>query len=153
MWLDHAHFGKVPPTRQHVDGNAAAFDAIDANTIYVLGATGDGALWLEHGPFGVVPPPRQLVDLNVAAFDAVGANDVYVLGSNGALWLEHGPFGSVPPARQLVDEVEMPKLDLTLQRNQLGYDVSYQGTGFPSGRNLQLRVTGWSDDRRLWELA
>jgi hypothetical protein len=99
--LEHGPFNSVPPQRQQVDGNVAAFDAIDSNTIYVLGQ--DGKLWLEHGPFGSVPPPRQQVDGNVAAFAAIDANTIYVLGSNGALWLEHGPFGSVPPPREQVD--------------------------------------------------
>lgn len=89
------------PPRQQVDGNVAAFDALDTNTIYVLGQ--DRTLWLEHGPFNSVPPLRQQVDGNVAAFDALDANTIYVLGRDGTLWLEHGPFGSVPPPRQQVD--------------------------------------------------
>jgi hypothetical protein len=101
LWLEHAPFGNLPPTRQQIDGNVEAFDAVDANTIYVLGS--NGALWLEHGPFGAVPPPRQQVDGNVAAFDAIDANTIYVLGQDGKLWLEHGPFNSVPPPRQQVD--------------------------------------------------
>jgi hypothetical protein len=101
LWLEHAPFGNLPPTRQQIDGNVEAFDAVDANTIYVLGS--NGALWLEHGPFGSVPPPRQQVDGNVAAFDAIDANTIYVLGQDGKLWLEHGPFNSVPPPRQQVD--------------------------------------------------
>jgi hypothetical protein len=98
LWLEHGPIGTVPPTRQQVDGNVAAFDSIDASNIYVLGS--DGKLWLEFGQssglFGTVPPPRQQVDGNVVAFDAIDANTIYALGSDRNLWLEHGPFGTVP---------------------------------------------------------
>ena len=106
LWLEHAPFGNLPPTRQQIDGNVEAFDAVDANTIYGLGS--NGALWLEHGPFGAVPPPRQQVDGNVAAFDPVDRNNIYVLGSDGKFWLEFGPFGRVPPNRQIVDALGLP---------------------------------------------
>jgi hypothetical protein len=98
----------------------AAFGAIDANTIYVLGQ--DGKLWLEHGPFNSVPPPRQQVDGNVAAFDPVDGNNIYVLGSDGKFWLEFRPFGRVPPNRQIVDALGLPS---TLTWNG--------GVGFGSG--------------------
>ena len=86
---------------------SSSFQALDTNTVYVLGE--DGNLWLEHGgndEWGQVPPPRERVDGNVRAFQALDANNVYVLGSNGNLWLEHsvnGKFGQVPPPRDHVD--------------------------------------------------
>ena len=58
LWLEHGPFGTVPPTREQVDGNVAAFDAIDLGAVYVLGSTGDAALWQEFAPFGTVPPAR-----------------------------------------------------------------------------------------------
>jgi hypothetical protein len=63
LWLEQGPFGTVPPSRQHIDGNVAAFQPIDLNDVLVLGSNGN--LWLEHGPFGVVPPSRQQVDGNV----------------------------------------------------------------------------------------
>ncbi len=86
---------------QQIDFSVAAFDAIDANTVCVLGK--DGNLWLEHGPFNAVPAPRVQIDGSVASFYALDANTIYVLGTDGSLWLEFGPFGKVPPSRQLVD--------------------------------------------------
>jgi hypothetical protein len=59
LWLEHGPFNSVPPPRQQVDGNVAAFDPVDGNNIYVLGS--DGKFWLEFGPFGRVPPNRQIV--------------------------------------------------------------------------------------------
>jgi hypothetical protein len=101
FWLEHGPFNSVPPARQQVDGNVAAFEAIDANHLYVLGS--NGALWLEQGPFGTVPPSRQQVDGNVTAFSQLGTNAVYVLGSDRNLWLETVPFGVIPPPRGHVD--------------------------------------------------
>src|SRR5271166_4865422 len=101
LWIEHAPFGNLPPTRQQIDGNVAAFDAVDENNVYVLGT--DANLWLEFGPFGPVPPPRQPVDFSVADFDPVDANTIYVLDKDGNLWLEHDPFNSVPPTREQVD--------------------------------------------------
>ena len=114
LWLEHSvngKFGQVPPPRDHVDGNVAAFVALpqDVNTIYVLGI--DGNLWLEHsvnGKFGQVPPPREHVDGNVIAFQPIdyAYTSVNVLGEDGNLWLEHsvnGKFGQVPPPREHVD--------------------------------------------------
>ncbi len=76
LWLEHSvnlispgapgTFGQVPPPREHVDGNVAAFQPLDPNTVYVLGS--DGNLWLEHsigGKFGQVPPPRDTGTGNV----------------------------------------------------------------------------------------
>jgi hypothetical protein len=63
---------------------------------------------------------------------------IAVLGTDHNFWLENGPFIPAPtPA---------PALALTLQRNQRGYNVSYEGTGFPSGHTLESRVDGWSDN-------
>jgi hypothetical protein len=62
LWRERVPFGTVPPARQQVDGNVAAFDAIDLGAVYVLGSTGDAALWQEFAPFGTVPPARLLVD-------------------------------------------------------------------------------------------
>ena len=64
LWLEHAPFGTVPPTRDHVDANVSAFQALSDTEVLVLGS--DGRLWLEHAPFGTVPPTRQQVDANVA---------------------------------------------------------------------------------------
>ena len=66
LWLEHGPFGKVPPTRQQVDGNVQAFQPLSDTEVLVLGL--DGNLWLEHAPFGKVPPTRQQVDGNVQAF-------------------------------------------------------------------------------------
>jgi hypothetical protein len=56
----------VPPSRQQVDGNVAAFQALSATEAYVRGDNGN--LWHETGPWGTVPPSRQQVDGNVALF-------------------------------------------------------------------------------------
>jgi len=106
LWLEHGPFETVPPLREQIDGNVAAFQALDANTVYVLGT--DGNLWLEHsvnGKFGKVPPPREQVDGNVAAFQAFDQLNAYVLGTDGNLWLEYATdkWGNVPPQRQHVD--------------------------------------------------
>jgi hypothetical protein len=109
LWLAQSingKFGQVPPKRMQVDGNVAAFQALDQNLVYVLGS--DGTLWLEEEPFGNVPPKRIQVDGNVAAFQAFGANNVYVLSRDGTLWLEHlsGEViagAPVPPPREEVD--------------------------------------------------
>ena len=76
LWLEHGPFGNVPPPRQQVDGNVAAFCPFTDGLCYVLGT--DGNLWLEQGPFGHIPPPRQRVDSNVAAFEMVDNGDLYV---------------------------------------------------------------------------
>jgi hypothetical protein len=68
LWLETGGpFGTIPPRRQQVDGNVAAFQALDLNTIYVLGKNGN--LWLEHAPFGTVPPTRLQFDGNVEESD------------------------------------------------------------------------------------
>jgi hypothetical protein len=101
LWIEHAPFGDLPRTRQQIDDNVAAFDAVDENNVYVLDT--DGNLWLELGPFGPVPPPRQPVDFGVVDFDPIDVKTIFVLGKDGNLWLENGPFHSVPPNRQQVD--------------------------------------------------
>jgi hypothetical protein len=51
LWLEHSPFGvNVPPTREMIDGNVQAFQALDNLTGLVLGT--DGNLWLEHARFG-----------------------------------------------------------------------------------------------------
>ena len=63
LWHETGPWGKVPPSRQQVDGGVAAFQALSATEAYVLGT--DGNLWHETGPWGKVPPSRQQVDGNV----------------------------------------------------------------------------------------
>jgi hypothetical protein len=101
LWLEQAPFGKVPPSRQQVDGLVRTFQALSATEAVVLGH--DNNLWLEQAPFGKVPPPRQQVDANVVAFQALSATQILVLGSDNNLWLEQAPFGTIPPSRQQVD--------------------------------------------------
>jgi hypothetical protein len=70
LWFEHAKqvidgkFGQIPPPRERVDGNVAAFQTIGSSSrewdVYVLGS--DRNLWLAHsinGTFGTVPPPRE----------------------------------------------------------------------------------------------
>lgn len=101
LWLEQAPFGQqVPPSRQHVDGNVAAFEALTSASALVLGS--DGNLWLELGPWGNVPPTRSQVDGNVKAFQAMSASGIYVLGTDGNLWLEqHPPYGQQGPRQQV----------------------------------------------------
>jgi len=100
LWLEQAPFGNVPPARQQVDGNVAAFEALTSASALVPGS--DGNLWLELGPWGNVPPTRSQVDGNVKAFQAMGASGIYVLGDNGNLWLEqHPPYGQQGPRVQV----------------------------------------------------
>ncbi len=102
LWLEHAPFGAVPPSRIQVDGNVSTFQAVDLGTILVLGT--DGNLWLETAPFGNVPPHRIQIDSSVQAFQALDLNTIFVLGTDGNLWLETAPFGQqIPPTRQQVD--------------------------------------------------
>jgi hypothetical protein len=93
----------MPPPREQIDSNVQAFQALDNQTVLVLGR--DRNLWLEHGPFGVnVPPARQQVDGNVQAFHGLDTQSILVLGQDGNLWLEHSPFGvNVPPTREMID--------------------------------------------------
>jgi len=101
LWLEHAPFNSVPPSRVQVDGSVQTFQAIDIGTVFVLG--NDGNLWLERAPFGTVPPARTQIDGSVLAFQALDTETVFVLGTDGNLWLETAPFGNVPPFRQQID--------------------------------------------------
>ena len=101
LWLEQPPFGTPPPSRQHIDGNAFTFQALDNETVLTLGT--DGNLWLEHAPFGTVPPKREQVDGNVQAFQALDERLIFVHGLDGKLWLENGPFTHVPPPRVQVD--------------------------------------------------
>lgn len=102
LWLESGPWGTVPPSRQQVDGNVAAFSPTVGNDeIYVLGR--DGNLWLESGPWGTVPPARKQVDAGVVAFQPYDDHQVLVLGKDGNLWLESGPWGTLPPSREWVD--------------------------------------------------
>ena len=101
LWLETGPWGTVPPSREQVDGNVVAVQALSATQAYVLGTDGD--LWLETGPWGTVPPSREHVDGNVAAVQALSATQAYVPGTDGNLWLETGPWGAVPPSREHVD--------------------------------------------------
>jgi hypothetical protein len=71
----------VPPPRNQVDGNVAAFQALSSTEAFVLATNGN--LWHETGPWGTVPPTRQQVDGNVAAFQALSPTEAFVLGTNG----------------------------------------------------------------------
>jgi hypothetical protein len=73
-----------------VDQTAFTFEALDNQTVLVLGT--DGNLWIEQEPFGNVPPPRQQIDDNVQAMQALNIKVVFVLKVDGSLWLESTPF-------------------------------------------------------------
>ena len=98
-------WGNVQETinnRRQVDANVAAFQAIDVNTVFVLGK--DGNLWLETSPWGNVTQTtntRQHVDANVGAFNvwvdehnALGDWVVLVKDTDHILWHEQA---SAPP--------------------------------------------------------
>jgi hypothetical protein len=144
LWLEHGSgdgpFGGPPPSRERVDGNVAAFQALDLNTVCVLGK--DGNLWLEHsvnGKFGQVPPPREHVDGNVEDFQALDANTTYALGTDGKLWLEHsvnGKFGQVPPPREQVDANVMGAIAYgTLRPSYYILTVIYAPPGCNGGKS------------------
>lgn len=104
LWLEHAPFNSVPPSRNQVDANVQTFQAVDLGTVFVLGT--DGNLWLETAPFGNVPPKRTQIDGNVLAFQALDLETVFVLGTDGNLWLETGSFTNMSETlanRQQVD--------------------------------------------------
>jgi hypothetical protein len=104
LWLEHAPFNSVPPSRTQIDSNVETFQAIDVGTVFVLGT--DGNLWLETAPFWNAPSARQQVDGNVLAFQALDTQTVFVLGTDGNLWLETGPFNDLSrtlAARQQID--------------------------------------------------
>ena len=85
--------------RKIVDQNVAAIQAIDINTVFVLGT--DGNLWLETSPWGNVSQTvsrRQHIGGNVTGFFAwTAARDffnywvVLVRDTNGNLWYETPP--------------------------------------------------------------
>ena len=95
LWFETSPFGKIPPPRLQVDGNVAAFQALDGNNVVVLGA--DGNLWYEVWPFGNVQETinnRKQIDANVGAFQAVLSgygNNIFVSGTDGNLWCETWP--------------------------------------------------------------
>ena len=86
-------FPAVP--RQQWEGSVQKFQAVTANSVFVLGH--DGRLWLEHAPFD---HGTMWEAGGVQAFQGVGGGRVFVLGGDGRLWLESGPFPATP--RQLV---------------------------------------------------
>jgi len=84
----YSGWGNVPETiknRQQVDGNVAAFQAIDVNTVFVLGT--DGNLWLETSPWGNVSQTIQTrthIATNVGAFYAWA--DAYHASGTSRIW-------------------------------------------------------------------
>lgn len=111
LWLETGPFGnQIPPSRLQVDGNVAAFQALDSNNVFVLGS--DRNLWLEKWPYGNIAQTirtRLQVDANAGAFQAIVSpygNKVFVLGSDGNLWCETWPSGDVSQTiktRQQID--------------------------------------------------
>ena len=80
-----SRLGADGKTRVSIDENVAAFQAIDAATIFVLGT--DGALWRETGDFH----NRVKVGQPISAFNYVAAGDAtYVLTPNHILWRKIG---------------------------------------------------------------
>jgi hypothetical protein len=78
-----------------VDTNVSQFQAVDDQTVYVLGE--DNNLWLIPGPFGIPNPSRAQVDGSVQGFQAMDPQvmlipGVYVLGNDNNLWFTPGPF-------------------------------------------------------------
>ncbi len=63
LWLEHAPFNSIPPSRTQVDANVETFQAVDLGTVFVLGT--DGNLWYETSPFG--PNNSLQVDGNAVA--------------------------------------------------------------------------------------
>jgi hypothetical protein len=99
LWLEQGPWGTVSTPPQQVDGNAAAFQTINANQVFVLGS--DGKLWLETGPWEKVPPRRiEIGGGNIVDFQALGSvpgSEVFVLSSEGTLWLNTVGGGSSGP--------------------------------------------------------
>jgi len=112
LWLEHAPFGNVPPSRDYIDQSVAAFQFLDNQNVLVLGTGGmvlgtGGNLWLEHPPWAHGPrglPAREQIDSNVVGFQGIDAQNVLVLGADQRLWWEHAPFGNVPPRRDYIDQ-------------------------------------------------
>jgi hypothetical protein len=115
LWLEHSvngAWGKVPPVREPIDGNAMAFQAFDPATIFVLGT--DGALWNEfpvHGKFGQVPPPRNPVAAQAADFQVVAPPSadgqtfqVFVLDAAGKLQFFDFKDGVITNEKHIVDK-------------------------------------------------
>lgn len=120
-------WGNVQETinnRRQVDANVAAFQAVDLNTVFVLGR--DGNLWLETSPavtglLGILELPwgnvaqtiktRQHIDAGVGAFNVwvdehnvLGDWVVFVKDTDHVLWYEHSPIApSTNWTRQKVD--------------------------------------------------
>jgi hypothetical protein len=83
------------PNPVSVDTNVAQFQAVDSQTVYVLGE--DNNLWFLPGPFGIPNPSRARVDGDVFAFQVMDPQfaltpGVYVLGNDFNLWFTPGPF-------------------------------------------------------------
>ena len=100
--------------RRQVDANVAAFQAVDLNTVFVLGT--DGNLWLETSPaaagfLGIQFLPwgnvsqtinrRQHVDAGVGAFNVwvdehnvLGGWVVFAKDTDHVLWYEQSPLAS-----------------------------------------------------------
>ncbi|MGA7340820.1 MAG: hypothetical protein WBE72_02160 [Terracidiphilus sp.] len=100
-------WGNVQETmqnRKQVDGNVAAFQAIDVNRVFVLGQ--DGNLWLETSPWGNVGQTvvtRQHIDTNIEAFyvwvdwyNLEGNWMVFVKDTDHALWYDMS--STTPPS-------------------------------------------------------
>ena len=107
LWLEGGPWGQVPPPRNQVDGNVAAFQALSSTSVYVLGTNGNLSFLAGTGE-------QVQVDGNVAAFHALSATEAYVLGTDGNLWHETGPWGKVPPPRQQVDANVWPDNNITI---------------------------------------
>jgi hypothetical protein len=105
LWLEHAPFGHVPPSRDYIDWSVKYFQGLGSQNVLVLGQ--DGKLWLEHPPWAPLDrvPPREQIDSDVAGFQGLDAQNVLVLGTDGNLWWEHAPFGNVPPNREQIDRL------------------------------------------------
>jgi hypothetical protein len=78
---------------QRVDLGVAAFQAVDATLVYVLG--NDGRLWREAGgrDQAVLVDRDVLLGAGRAAFQAPDAAHVYLLGRDRKLWVETMPAG------------------------------------------------------------
>lgn len=148
LWFETGPFGSshIPPPRLQVDGNAAAFQALDANDVVALGS--DGNLWLETWPYGDVAETvktRKQIDGNVGAFEVVQSgygNRVFVLGTDGNLWSEtwppSGDVAQMIATRQHIDSDvrdfrAMDVNDLTV----LGSDGNLWWEGLPFGNVAQ----------------
>jgi hypothetical protein len=107
-------WGNVQETiknRQLVDANVAAFQAIDVNTVFVLGS--DGNLWLETSPWGDTTQTiqtRQQVDANVEAFNVwidehhtIGDWVVLVKDTDHVLWYRESSDGGKTWFRMQID--------------------------------------------------